>query len=378
MRSVVSALLILLSVQLFSQDNSTKNKLSFNGDFRFRIEHDWNSINADGEPREDRSRLRYRFRFGMHYQYNSWASFGGRVRSGNIEDQQGPHLTLGGGNGEFGLELIGLEKLFFQINLKNFSAWLGKNTPYLKKQNELFWNNNVFPEGVALNSNWKFSNSNFVNTLNINAGHYIINSNGETFDKDSYFQLIQLVTEHGNRKYSVFPAFYYFKDIGNIPDGQEEFLLSYSIIHLGGIAQLFNSPFLTIGADYYNNLQDYDEVEEIPTTFKNQKQGFVISTKLGKLSKKGDLMLHIYYAYLQKYAVVDYFAQNDWARWDYSSYEAFGSRLTNMKGFEIRIGYAFGEKFNLILRTYFVEQIKAEGMFKETGNRIRLDLNIRI
>ena len=378
MKPFIRLVFFLLAFNLFSQTESSQKKLSFTGDFRFRVEHDWNSRKADGTMRDDRSRLRYRFRFGMHYQYNDWASFGGRIRSGNIEDQQGPHVTLGGGNGEFGLTLIGLEKLYFQTELKGFKAWIGKNSILMKKQNELFWNDNVFPEGIALNAHWNFTESNFFNSVNINGGHYIIRSNNETFDKDSYFQLIQLVTEHGKKRYSFFPAFYYFKDIGNIPDRQEEFLLDYSIVHLGGIAKLLDTPRLTLGADYYTNLADYNDIAEISNEFKDQTEGFVISTKLGQLKKKGDWIVHLYYAYLEKYAVVDYFAQNDWARWDYSSYDAFGSRLTNMKGMEIRVGYAFGEKFNLILRAYFVEQITAEGLYPETGDRIRLDLNIRL
>ena len=84
----------------------------------------------------------------------------------------------------------------------------------------------------------------------------------------------------------------------------------------------------------------------------------------------------MYYANLQKFAIVDYFAQNDWARWDYSSKDAAGSRISNFHGIEVRIGYAFKNKFNLILRSYIVEEIIKTEDFKENGSRIRLDLNI--
>ncbi|MEL6837343.1 MAG: putative porin, partial [Bacteroidota bacterium] len=97
---------VLLTSEIGAQRDSLTQKLSFTGDFRFRIEHDWNSRNASGNLRDDRSRLRYRFRFGLHYELDKHSAFGGRLRTGNINDQQGPHLTLGGENGEFGLDQI--------------------------------------------------------------------------------------------------------------------------------------------------------------------------------------------------------------------------------------------------------------------------------
>ena len=117
-------------------------------------------------------------------------------------------------------------------------------------------------------------------------------------------------------------------------------------------------------------------MDSIPQQLRAEKEGWVFTAKLGQLKKRGDWQLNVYYAHLAKYSIVDYFAQNDWARWDYSSIGASGSRLSNFHGVEVRVGYALQEKFNLILRTYFVEQLVAEGDFLEDGSRIRLDLNI--
>jgi len=51
---------------LFSQSDSTLiKKLTFTGDFRFRIEQDWNSRKSDATYGDIRSRLGNRFRFGM-------------------------------------------------------------------------------------------------------------------------------------------------------------------------------------------------------------------------------------------------------------------------------------------------------------------------
>ena len=117
-------------------------------------------------------------------------------------------------------------------------------------------------------------------------------------------------------------------------------------------------------------------MDSIVDPLKDQKNGVVLSLKYGQLKTKGDWAVHLYYASLQKFSIVDYFAQNDWARWDYSSVGASGSRLSNFQGVEIRLSYLIKEKFNLILRTYFVEQLMALGAFREDGSRIRLELNM--
>ena len=270
---------------------------------------------------------------------------------------------------------VGFEKLFYQYQIKGFKGWVGKNTILMKKENELFWNDNVFPEGVAASYRWNLEEK-IINSFQINGGHYIIRSNNKTFSEDSYFQLVQLSTSHFKDKLSLYPGFYYFNNIGNFPDKQETYTLSYSILHLGTKVDILQRPKLSAGIDYYLNLQNYNRADSIRAELKDQKNGWVLSLKLGQLNKKGDWQAHLYYAHIEKYAIVDYFAQNDWARWDYSSVNASGARLSNFQGLEFRLGYAFKQKFNLILRAYKVEELIKLGNFKETGDRIRLDMNI--
>ena len=137
MKVFIFALIVLLPIGLLAQKDSTKSKLSFAGDFRFRIEQDWNSRKSDGSFRDDRTRLRYRFRFGMNYQYNDWAKFGVRIRTGFREEQQDPQITLGEGFGEFGTVPLDFEKLFFKVDHKWLSAWVGKyDFPFEKPSTE--------------------------------------------------------------------------------------------------------------------------------------------------------------------------------------------------------------------------------------------------
>ena len=376
-RYLIAFILLLLGNYIIAQKDSIDHKkIEFTGDFRFRIEHDWNGLKSNGSLIEDRSRLRYRFRFGINYSIDKHSSFGGRIRTGNINDQQGPHLTIGGNEGEFGLAQIGFEKLFYQYKHSKFTGWIGKNTIPIKKLNELFWNDNTYPEGIGLKYNFLDKGSSNLKQISLHLGHFIIKSNNQTFNKDSYLQIAQFDFNLFQDKIHFFPGFYIFNRIGNFPDGKHTFLMNYKIIHLGSEFRIIKQPNFRIGIEFYNNLEDYSNQKEVPSILKNEKTGFVFSAKYGTLKDKGNWQIALYYAHIQKYAIVDYFAQNDWVRWDYSSVGATGSRISNFQGFELNIGYALKNKFNLILRSYLLEQLINTGEYKENGNRIRLDLNI--
>lgn len=365
-------LLLLFPLFLTAQNDSIQKKLKFTADFRFRVEQDWDSQKPDGSQRDDRTRLRYRARIGATYDFKDWVSFGMRIRTGQPNKQQDPQLTIGD---QFSSVPIAFEKIYANFNYNWLSAWIGKNTFPFEKQNELFWSDNVFPEGVSLSGKFSFENK-FVQSLKVNTGHFIFATSGSSLGNDSYFEGIQLVSSHWQNRVKFFPAFYYFKNMPDIPDGGDTFNIDYSIVHLGTNVVLLKSPKLTAGFDYYQNIQNYDSNDSIPKLLQDQKTGYVANAGIGKLDKKGDWKVQLTYTYLERFAAVDYLAQNDWARWDYSSQDSPDGRLTNFKGLEIMAGYALAENMNLNVRFFTVEQLVAYGTTKENGNRIRLDFNI--
>ncbi|MBV1923908.1 MAG: putative porin [Flavobacteriaceae bacterium] len=363
----------MFSNLLFAQNDSIKSKLSFQGDVRFRIEQDWNSRKSNGTYRDHRTRLRLRARLGLTYDYKDWATFGVRLRTGDPKKQQDPHLTLGNTK-EFNSLPIAFEKVYAKFKHQWFSAWIGKNSFPFEKQNELFWSDNVYPEGVSFSGLFNLKNI-YIETLQINTGHFIVNSSGSSLDADAYFQGLQLVTSHWQNRLKVFPSFYYFNDIPNIPDGNETFVLDYAILHIGSKATIVTKPKINIGVDYLHNIKNYDQNNNISEEFSNQKNGIVTSLSVGDLKKSNDWKIGFTYSYIERFAAVDYFAQNDWVRWDYSSQGSNDGRLTNFKGLEIMGGYALNENMNLKIRFFTVDQLISYGNKTETGNRIRLDYN---
>ena len=71
-------------------------KLELAGDFRLRLEEDWDSRSGNGTERDDRLRIRARARLRLNAQLNKYWSSVVCIRTGNDDSQQSPHITLYG------------------------------------------------------------------------------------------------------------------------------------------------------------------------------------------------------------------------------------------------------------------------------------------
>ncbi len=374
-RLLIILILLTVAESLSAQSDSLKSKLRFEGDFRFRIEQDWNSRKSDGSFRDDRTRFRYRLRAGVQYD-NKWFATGFRIRTGDPRKQQDPQLTLGEGFREFGTLPIGIEKVYFQGKWRTFNFWIGKNTFPFEKNNELFWSDNIYPEGVFLSKDFLI-NSKFIDSFNIRGGHFIVSSSGKSLTEDAYFQGLQVYMKFLENRFELFPSLYYFKNMPNIPDGNETFEIEYSIFHIGTRFNILHKPLLNIELDGYHNWKDYGQNDSIPLSLKEQRSGMVIGLKIGSLKQKGDWLFKASYAWLEQYSAVDFMAQNDWVRWDYASFGSPDGRLTNFNGTEIVVGFMVDQNVGLKMKYYLVEQLIPYGNAKETGSRIRLDLDVK-
>lgn len=361
---------------VFSQEQPKTKKLKLNADIRVRAEQDWNSRKSDGTYRDDRTRFRFRVRAGLTYTPNDWASFGFRARTGYPEKQQDPHLTIGDGYHEFESAPIGFDKLYARVQKKWFDGWLGRNTFPFEKVNELFWSDNVALDGVYLSANFE-PTGNWIDKVTYAGGMFTMFNSFSTFSNDSFIGIAQVKTTHFDNRLRVFPTFYHFNQMPDIPDGNETFRFDYTILQLGIEALVFRHPRITMGLDLYRNLQDYSGNKNIQEDFRNQKNGFVASIVWGGLKKNGDFVLGAYYTYLERYSAVDFIAQNDWVRWDYGNQGSRDGRLTNWKGLELTTGYRISKMLMLKVRYFTVEQLLPYGSALENGDRIRLDVNFK-
>jgi hypothetical protein len=366
MRRIV--LLVVLAFLTVGKTNAQdEKKLKLYGDFRFRTEFDRSSTKSDGSERADRDRFRYRLRFGFKYALAENLEFGGRIRSGNPNNPQSPHVTLGKGMTS---DAFSIDKAYLKISdKKGYWAWAGKNAMPFYEQNELLWDGDVNPEGLAFGGKFKMGDNASLSPV---AAYFVLDNQNlldgttttQKFGNFSNMKLFQLkyVNKMGDNKLTVASGLVAAVLHDNDPN-TDDFKFN---IWATALQYKMNSG-LTLGVDYFSNLADIDAF--VPASFKDQKTGYDFSIKYGM--KKFSAAFT--YAAIQKYAVVDMFAQDDWVRWGNSTM----TRSSNFKGIELNFKYKFNKKFNSTLRFWNVKGIEKTGTDLETGTRIRLDFNIK-
>ena len=370
------AFLLQLSPALFAQTDSTsEKKLKFFADTRIRLEHDWNVRKADHELKDVRTRMRFRFRFGFDYKWSNEIQFGARMRSGVPEDQQSPHWTLGK---EFEVYSFKIDRVYIKGDHDKFWWWVGKNNLPFWKQNELFWDDDVLPEGVSIGSNLTLGENLIVKPI---GGIFISKSAGDFFHDDGIFYAGQLTAIHKNNlnKIVLSSGIFNFVNLLDLNQLPAEKKLDYSILLSSVQYQRdFKYP-LSFGVDFMYNFSNYeDESWIMDSKLEEDRIAYVLSLSCGSLINKGDIQLGYRYAHIEKYAVVDYFAQDDWVSWSFPE-NTPGTRSSNLQGHEFQAAYAFGPGFNIVTRLYVAKGIKKSmptDLSLESADRIRVDLNI--
>jgi hypothetical protein len=348
-------------------DNNTN--LTFYGDLRLRYEVDWDSQTATGAMRDDRHRGRIRARAGLNYRFSDEWSAGVRVRTGDSRSQQSPNLTFVTDDGERDDMDFVVDRYFIQYREDRFTGWAGRNLFPFWQQNELFWNDNVTPTGLAASYDLAAGPG----TLTGTAGAFYLPDGG--YDLNG-----QMVAGQVKYTFPIKPsqltvaggAFYMHGEEGanNLRNRNGERDYAIGVANAQWSIPVKNIPIM-VGADLFYNFMNYDaaDVAPFPAEDDDERLGYVLSVQAGQLKKKHDWLVGYYYAHIETFAVNASYAQDDWIR--------FGTGVqtdsSDFKGHEIRLGYALSSNINVLARAFFVEAITTE----QDGNRFRLDLNWR-
>jgi hypothetical protein len=343
--------------------------LTFYGDIRLRYEADWDSQNGAGVPREDRHRGRLRARFGLNYQIADDWSFGSRIRTGSSRSQQSPHLTfVSDDDVREDLDFV-FDRYFVQFKHGPFTSWAGRNTTPFWQQNELFWDEDVTPTGVAGSYDARLG----AGTLTATAGGFYLPDGGYDLNGNMVSGQLKYTLPIKPSQFTLAAGLHYLN--GDSADnnllnrnGQRDYFIGVASaqwsIPVKGIP-------LTLGADVFNNFKDYDagEVAPFPVADRDETLGYVFSAQVGQLKQKHDWLVAYYYAHIETFAVNASYAQDDWVR--------FGNGMqtdsSDFKGHEVRLAYALSKNVNLMARLFLVDAITTV----QDGNRFRLDLNCR-
>jgi hypothetical protein len=369
--SIIVLALSISSVAPASAELFSVGPFKAYGDFRFRVESDWDSQDASGTPRDDRTRLRVRLRTGFSLDFHDHWQVGARLRSGAEDSHQSPHITIVDlDDNDTGDASFQLDRWYLQGSTGGFSAWAGRNSLPIWKQNELLFDDDATMAGLGVG--WKGDVG--PGRLSLGGGYFSPPVGMRRFSGNLTAAQVAYAPELAGTRWTMALGLFLFDADPDDPDAaillQGNGLRDYTIQTASVQARfsVADRP-LTLGGDVFHNDQSYSASNSDSFTAANHDQtdGYVLQATYGGLSDGGDWLLGYYYANIEALAVDNSYSQDDWVRWG----SATQTRGSDLKGHELRAGWALNAKMNLLFRVYLVEAITSA----EDGNRARIDFN---
>jgi hypothetical protein len=349
-------------------------RLTLTGDFRLRLEQDWDSQTSAGVEREDRLRARARARLSLGYALSDSVGFGVQVASGSDESQQSPHITiLDFDDNSTGAANFNFDKWFVRVRQGDFEGWAGRNSVPVWKANELFLDDDVTPAGIGLRYTTAVGEK---GKLGFNGGYFSPPAGMRAFAGN--LALGQLVWSHegaggtgltlagGGFQFDADPA-----DPSAILFRQGNGGRDYTIwVGNAQARRRVGGKPLTLGADFMTNSESYSALDPDPFTAANrdETEGYDVYVTWGGTGERGDWLFGVWYAHIEALAVNASFAQDDWVRWG----SADQTDSSDFEGFELRAAVGLGQKQNLVARLYLVDAITSV----QDGKRFRVDCNV--
>ncbi len=316
------------------------------GDVRLRSERDGDTKQS-GETR-DRERIRFRARLGTSFKAND--KWSGRMRfSTESNALNSPHQSFGTGdprnNSGFGID----QAFIAYTGINNLSVVGGKTPLNFWQQTEVFWDNDINPEALAVTYK--------LGSVTLNSAYITITEGN--WDDDLALGTYQAVYQDkiGNMQLTVAAGGALLDNAQSDPDTSDDGLGDglHAKSHLIGSAQLRTGPWL-LGADY---LQSDAASENI---------AYVAQARY-KVSKT--LGLRVYY-----YSVETFATPGD-GLFTQDNFGSAESSADNFTGYRLQIDYQLGHNTSMNLRYYDADIITA-GVDGQSRERSRLQLNFDI
>lgn len=297
-------------------------------------------------------------------------SMAARVRTGNRQSQQSPHITFTADEGPDDEFEVSFDRYYFQYKEGALTLWGGRNSTPFWQQNEMFWDEDVTPTGVAGILNSKHGAGTLTSTVGAFAlpdgavrlnGSLVAGQVKYTAPIDaSHFTIAAgLHSFHGET------GARYLRNRNGARDYLVGILSAQWTTPVGGLP-------LALGVDLIENFEDYSFAEAAPLSPSNtgETSGYVLSAQIGQLKDAKHWLLGYYYAHIETFAVNAAYAQDDWARFG----SATQSDLTDIQGHEVRAAYAITKNINIMARLFLVDAITT----RQDAKRFRLDLNWKL
>lgn len=286
-------------------------KIKLSGDFRYRHE----TIEAQNDGKPDRHRNRVRVRIGLKAKVNDEWDLIFRLAGGS-EDPVSTNQTL---TGSFSSKSFWVDRAYFDyhpaaIDRLHIIGGKVKNPFYKVGKNQLVWDGDLNPEGVAGTYKVKLTKS---DELFVNGGGFFVTESSSS-DSDMSLWGVQGGLKHkfNGNTYVLGGISYY--DYGNIQDAAD--------LDVSGSSFFGNTSSGGVFVNDYNIVELFAEVgtkvSEIPVcVYSNRIEnvaadtsgdtGWLVGLKINKAKKPGSWEFSYDYRELQKDATVGAFSDSD-------------------------------------------------------------------
>jgi len=353
------------------------DRLKLYGDFRLRAEQDFKL-----DDRKDRDLQRLRLRFGVNYQLTDDVLLGTRLVTGNKDDPNSTHVTLGDGFDDIE---INLDRAFLTYRpewWENSYVTAGKfNNPLYRNPvyAELVWDADIQPEGAAAGRS--IHDVAGFEELGVTLAAYSLLEQGDADDANMLVGELKArfpLGEQGNATLS--SSYTYYGD--TTPDGAsallnenagnavidtngdgtpDEFVSDFGIWHtiLGTQYSGWKTP-VTFATEYIKNTRAEIDADS----------GWAAGLSLGGNAKQGDWRAYYQWQVIEQDAVFSAFAQDDFLF------------STNHKSHLFGVNYQLTDKIGLHL--WGLVSARDETGTTATSDsdsnqwRVRLDLNVKL
>ena len=345
-------------------------KVKLSGDLRYRHE----SIDDDASTSE-RNRNRIRARLNIEGEVNDEWGVRFRLASGSSDSPTSTNQTLGDSNTDsFGNTPFWIDMAYADFHpaaIDGFNAYFGKmaNPFYKTGKNELIWDGDVTPEGIAASYETALSPS---TSLFANGGGFWIRERSGGADTGLFGIQSYLKHKINQNLYALGGLSYY--DMGNLDDRTEDlsnvntssgntfnssnqYVYDYDVVEM--FAEMGGFEFMGLPATVYGN---YVENTAAPG---DRNSGWFMGWKLNKAKKPGDWQISYNYRELEKDAVFDGLTDSD-----------FIGGGTDGKGHEIGLKYKVSENVDAGL-TYFLNNRNTGSADSEDFDLLQADLKLK-
>ena len=343
-------------------------KMAVHSDFRARHETDWR------DTVDNRNRERVRFRLGASYEVDPGVSVEARLVTGNSDDPNSIHQTLGNVNDSFFFTLDRVNLKYSPEVAPSLELRVGKFGRTFKTNpvfGELAWDGDVQPEGVALS--YKVDEAGPFSWLYLTAGEYLVLQQDRA-EEATQFEVQGAAEAKLGDSVTFTAAVGWTKYQSITPDGSttvlednagnatvdidgdgvaDEFLSDFSILNpLAALTIDTGSVPLVLSAEYLLNFDARDN-----------DTGWAVGAAIGRAKMANEWKLYYQWQIVEQDAVFSPFAQDDFIF------------ITNYRTHAVGGKYKFTDHVELHVYGFFSEP---ESGTKTDEIRGRADLNVSL